>query len=79
MQVKKQLYIGKIVEFVDKINVFVDEKRAKNWAKSKAVAGHTMKNTAPPRAFRGQGFNGGSAPDCLRDIKKVAHTQCASR
>lgn len=30
MQGKMCLYVGKIIENVDKINVFVDEKRPKN-------------------------------------------------
>ena len=79
MQGKTKLYVDKNTPNVDKNTPNVDEKRAKNWAKSKAGAGYTMKNTAPPRALRGQGFYGGGAPDCLRDIKMVAHTQCASR
>lgn len=79
MQAKTKLYVDKNTPNVDKNTPNVDEKRAKNWAKSKAGAGHTMKNTAPPRAFRGQGFYGGSAPDCNRQIKTTALSHGGSR
>lgn len=79
MQEKIDLYVDEIHPNVEKIRSNVDEKWAKNWAKSKAEAGHTMKNTALPRALRGQGFYGGSATDCNRQIKIIALSHGASR
>ena len=75
MQVKIKLYVDKNIPNVEKIRPNVDEKRVKKRAKSKPARPKTMKNTAPPRALRGQGFYGGSAPDCNRQTKKHPRQQ----
>lgn len=77
MQAKTKLYVDKNTPNVEKIRPNVDEKRAKNWAKSKAGAGHTMKNTRkgargatvsppkekrPPAGGRGRGLTGAAPP-----------------
>jgi len=47
---------------------FIDELGSSGEPPSRRPArqNDTMKNTAPPRALRGQGLYGGSAPDGLR-------------
>ena len=77
MQSKTKLYVDKNTPNVDKNTPNVDEKRAKNWEKSKAGAGHTMKNTRkgargatasppkekrPPAGGRGRGLTGAAPP-----------------
>ena len=77
MQGKTKLDVDKNFSNVDKIIPNVDEKRAKNWAKSKAGAGYTMKNTRkgargatasppkekrPPAGGRGRGLTGAAPP-----------------
>ena len=77
MQGKTKLYVDKNTPNVEKIHPNVDEKRVKKWAMSQPARPKTMKNTAPPRALRGQGFYGGSAPDSHRHIKTNTHHQGA--
>lgn len=69
MQGKTKLYVDKNTPNVEKIHPNVDEKRSKKRTTSQPVRPKTMKNTAPPRALRGQGLYGGSAPDSNRQTK----------
>lgn len=77
MQEKTKLYVDKNTPNVDKNTLNVDKNRAKKRAKSKAGAGHTMKNTRkgargatasppkekrPPAGGSGRGLTGAAPP-----------------